>query len=149
MKIGKSVGLSLALGSLLYADFVRDNSLEVVNDTSTNLIWQDNKEAATVEKDWSDAKEYCANLTLAGYSDWYLPTIHILESIVDKSNTPKIKSSFQNVASDQYSYYWSSSNMWLVNFDDDGSSNFNNKTYSYYVRCVRGGQYGLFDYLII
>ena len=42
----KKIVLSLAVAtSLLQAEYIRDNSKEVVTDTETNLMWQDNSDA--------------------------------------------------------------------------------------------------------
>ncbi len=117
---------------------------DTFTDTKTGLTWQDNKAAAKVQKNWSDAKEYCKDLTLGGYSDWRLPSIKELQSIVDITKySPAIKSGFKHVAS---GYYWSSSEVvsdsslaWGV-FFGNGGTNFDDKSYKSYVRCVRGRQ---------
>ena len=62
-------------------DYTRDDSKEIVTDKVTGLQWQDNSEAKTVSKNWSDAKSYCEALTLGGHNDWRLPTIEELESM--------------------------------------------------------------------
>ncbi len=51
-------------------------------DQSTGLVWagKDNGEDVSPRK----AKSYCQNLSLAGYSDWRLPTLAELVSIYDK-----------------------------------------------------------------
>ena len=124
--------------------FTRDNSKEIVTDSVTGLMWQDDSSAKSVKKDWEDAKAYCQNLTHGGYNDWYLPSISELESLADVSKqNPAIKEGFKNVAS---SFYWSSSpnvsgskNAWYVYFSY-GSSYSSYKTYEYYVRCARAGQ---------
>ena len=50
-------------------------------DPSTGLMWtaKDNGNDIT----WRKAMKYCQNLSLAGYSDWRLPTIDELSSIYD------------------------------------------------------------------
>ena len=116
----------------------------VVVDKRTNLMWQDNSEVKTVQRDWSGAKSYCTNLHLKGYSDWFLPTHEELLSITDKSKyNPAIKKEFKNVIS---SNYWSfspnvsySKYAWGVHFKSGNSYN-ENKTDSYYVRCASAGQ---------
>ena len=117
---------------------------DTFTDAKTGLTWQDNSASASIEKDWSDAKSYCKNLTLSAKNDWRLPSIKELQSIVDiKKYNPAIKSGFKHVAS---YYYWSSSEYvsgssyaWEVYFYY-GSTSFNDKSDKYYVRCVRGRQ---------
>jgi hypothetical protein len=52
-------------------------------DSSTGLIWavRDNGEDVT----WGKAIKYCQKLSLAGYSDWRLPSIDELQAIYDDS----------------------------------------------------------------
>lgn len=116
-------------------------SAEIVTDKKTGLVWQDNSYAKSMKKDWSDSKDYCQNLILDGQSDWRLPTIKELQSIVNiKKSHPAIKEGFKNVAGS----YWSSSDCvsntssaWFVVFHS-GSTLSRAKTKKYYVRCVRG-----------
>ena len=109
-------------------------------DKATGLIWQDNKDAKTIKKDWDGAKEYCKNLDLGGYSDWRLPTKDELASIIDKTNTPTIKTGFKNVSS---SDYWSSSQVswkvskaWEMDFSSGYTHYYSNKSNKHFVRCV-------------
>ncbi|MCD6361375.1 MAG: DUF1566 domain-containing protein, partial [Armatimonadetes bacterium] len=137
---------SLVLGALV------DNGDRTVTDTSTGLMWQ--KEGPVSTMNWEDALAYCENLLLAGYSDWRLPTIKELASIVNLDRCdPAIDTEyFPNTVS---SYYWSSTTLayytstaWRVHFYF-GYVNGGLKSYSYYVRAVRGGQAGLLDNLVI
>ena len=105
-----------------------------------NLMWQDDNDAATVRKDWQGALDYCQNLNLAGHSDWRLPSIEELRTIVDKNNYPTIKSEFKNTASN---FYWSSTPgadgsgyAWYISFFT-GYENGSNKGNDGNVRCVR------------
>ena len=124
--------------------FVRDSAKEIVTNIKTGLVWQDDASVKSVIKNWSDAKHYCKNINFAGYSDWYLPTISQLESLVDtKSYNPAIKKEFKNVIS---SGYWSSSpgvsdssSAWHVYFEY-GNSSYYGKANNNYVRCARAGQ---------
>ena len=132
--------LLVACSSVVNAEIIRISD-EVVVDTDKNLMWQDNHEAKTVKKNWQGALDYCENLTFAGYSDWRLPNIVELESIVDDTKyNQAIKIGFQNVASDDY---WSSSQIvsgsshaWRGGFRN-GNDGFGHKSDSYLVRCVR------------
>jgi hypothetical protein len=134
------IGLSITIQA---DDFSRDDSTNIVTDSLTNLQWQDDEEAKTVEKDWQSAIDYCEALELGGKDDWRLPNYTELKSIVDRGSfNPAIYSSFQNIASNNY---WSSTTnasissfAWVVNFDY-GYDYYNDKSYSYFVRCVRAG----------
>ena len=121
-----------------------NNGDDTVTDNNTNLMWQDNADVAdeNMKKTWEDAKTYCTDLSLAGHSDWYLPSIEELVSISDKGRSyPSINPAFSNVVS---SRYWSSlanvsdtSFAWCVFFHNGGNSNLNGKSNTDYVRCVR------------
>ena len=133
----------LASRSRLADGSFRDNKDGTVTDTATGLMWQ--QTGATSKKKWKDALSYCKNLSLAGYTDWRLPTIEELRSLVDHSHQkPSINTTyFPNAIS---SFYWSSttyadytSHAWGVYFSY-GSGYFNYKNSDYDVRAVRGGQ---------
>ncbi|VAY88365.1 hypothetical protein MNB_ARC-1_976 [hydrothermal vent metagenome] len=136
----------LLMVTSLEADFIRDDIKEVVVDTSTNLMWQDNNDTNTTTKEWNDAIDYCEALDFAGYSDWHLPNFNELYGLVDKSKyNPATSSVFQNTASRKDDYYWSStlledhfpaSNAWIIGFLD-GTDDSNGKTADNFVRCVR------------
>lgn len=53
---------------------------DVWNDSDSGLTWQN--PPATEEMDWNTAMNYCDNLSLKGYSDWRLPSISELRSLV-------------------------------------------------------------------
>ncbi len=87
-----------------------DNGNGTVTDTSTGLIWQ--KDSARdghgdiKSMTWQEALSYCEALSLAGDTDWRLPTIKELRSIVDYSrHGPSIAPVF---AETRASNYWSS-----------------------------------------
>lgn len=105
--------------------------------TLNGLMWQDNKDAKSIATNWSDAKSYCKDLSLFGYTDWYLPSKGQLEDLYSK------KDKLRNVIS---SYYWSSSpsvsgskSAWYVYFYSGYSYGYD-KTTKLYVRCARAGQ---------
>ena len=126
------------------ADFIRDDVKEVVNDTTTCLMWQDDNASKTVTRTWQESIDYCEDMSFAGYDDWRLPNFNELYSIGDRSKVnPAIKDAFVNVS---YSVYWSSttyvkrtSTAWVVGFHL-GYDYINVKANDYYVRCVRDGQ---------
>jgi Protein of unknown function (DUF1566)/Viral BACON domain len=133
-------------------DNYTDNSDGTVTDTSTGVMWQ--KTASSNGMTWELSLAYCEGLNLGGHTDWRLPTIKELRSLVDYSRCdPAINTTyFPNTVS---SVYWSSttyadftSNAWGVYFFY-GYDNYFNKNYSYYVRAVRGGQSGSLGNLVI
>jgi len=134
------IGLSLAA----QADFVRDDAAQIVTDTRTGLQWQDNNDAKTVTKKWTEAISYCEDLNLGGHADWRLPNVNELLFLADRSkHYPAISSVFQNIV---LGYYWSSTafvgdddHAWLVSFYD-GFNSAHYKPYAFRVRCVRAGQ---------
>jgi len=128
-----------------------DNRDGTVTDTSTGLMWQQATAPGTYT--WDQAISYCGSLSLAGYTDWWLPTIDELKSLVDTRYRPTIDPTyFPDTAA---SWYWSSTThvsntnyAWNVYFDF-GYVSYPNKNYAGYVRAVRGGQSGLFGNLVI
>ena len=128
--------------SLLDAEITRDDNLEIITDSTMQLMWQDDAVSATTT--WQGAIDRCENLSLGTYNDWRLPNINELKTIMDRNKIgPAIVSTFANTSS---SNYWSSTtyerdkhSAWYIYFFDGSVSN-NAKEYSLYVRCVRGGE---------
>lgn len=121
--------------SLLY-------SADTVVDSDTNLQWQDNTEVKYYK--WDQAKNYCLDLSLGGYTDWRLPNVQELISIVDiQRSNPAIKKGFENVKSADYwtssGYAADSSKVWEVTFKDGRVFMYDSSS-SGYVRCIRGRQ---------
>ena len=130
------------------------NGDDTVSDNNTGLIWQqedDNqlyswyKASGTYHKRYNkNTSDVCGNLTLGGYTDWRLPAIKELESIVHygKSSPAIDSSAFSNTKS---TCYWSTDTYaanpaygWAISFDS-GQITGNTKEYNCYTRCVRGG----------
>jgi hypothetical protein len=137
--------------STLNAGVISQNG--IAKDSATGLMWQDDNDVQTIKKDYNGAKAYCENLTLGGFSDWRLPNIYELTTLLDntKSSQPRVLDGIANIVS---VYYWSSTTYasdsrlaWGVVFYD-GYDDWLDKTLSYNVRCVRAGQLN-FDNLVI
>ena len=115
---------------------------DIVSDSETGLMWQDDSAAKYIKKDWTGAVAFCKNLRLAQHDDWRLPIIKELIQIV--STNPRdggIKKGFKNVGAS--GYYWSSTAhessdafAWIMNFKRAYEYS-NYKTYERHVRCVR------------
>jgi hypothetical protein len=66
-----------------FANDLRDNNNGTVTDRATGLMWQ--KEGSSEGMTWANAKEYVNKLNsgqFGGYSDWRLPTIEELASLM-------------------------------------------------------------------
>ena len=136
-------GISLLIiPSLLQAKPFTDNGDSTVTDQKTGLVWQQSTGSTYT---WESALSYCESLTLGSKSDWRLPNVKELGSIVYHSlSSPTIDSTaFPSTLS---LYYWSSttslpqtSYAWSVHFGNASGMYKNNKSNNNYVRCVRGG----------
>ena len=72
-------------------------------DTFTTLVWQRADDG--IRRLWQDAVVYCGNLNLGGKTDWRLPTIQELQTIVDyTTHTPALSTEVFSGTSD---LYWS------------------------------------------
>ena len=60
-------------------------------------MWPKNGNLAGGVRNWNDAIDFANNVTLCGYTDWRLPNVNELESII-------------TIASDHYKYTWLLSN---------------------------------------
>ena len=143
----------VATAAAVAARFVVTSGAEpIVSDSRTGLVWQGCAAGQTGEactgsagtKSWQQALAYCEGLTWGGYSDWYLPNVTELSSIVDDHHiSPVIDPvAFPNTPS---SYFWSSSSYagsasdaWYVDFSF-GYVYYVGKSYGHAVRCVRRG----------
>ncbi len=142
-----------------FADF-KKNGDGTITDNDTSLIWL--LETADIDTDgdvdvddlvnWENALIYCENLTFAGESDWRLPTINELQSIVDYTR-PKDPYIYPNFKTTESHFYWTSTtiadatdHVWVVYFRDGvvmgkpKDNTVNNINNTFYVRAVRGGQ---------
>lgn len=119
-----------------------DNRDGIVTDEATGLLWQ--QKTPTKTMNWQNALTYCERLELGDHTDWRLPTITELLSLVDYSRyNPTVNTKyFPDTVS---SYYWSSTTYayntyyaWGVYFHNGYDYSYY-KNSSYYVRAVRKG----------
>ena len=133
-------GEKMLLGNLASSSV---NGAGIVEDSATGFMWQG---TYTSQKTWSEALQYCEDLTYAGYSNWRLPNINELASIVtyEQSNPA---SEFPDMPA---SYFWSSTfdaydynRAWGIKFKNGEvmlkkkGEKFNNFDGDSLVRCVR------------
>ena len=99
-----------------------DNADGTITDNATGLMWtqMDSEEGI----DWENALAYAENSEYAGYSDWRLPNVKELQSIVDYSYAPGAEDADKDRAAidllfsctpitneagvDDFGYYWTS-----------------------------------------
>ncbi len=97
-------------------DFL-DNSDQTISDNATGLMWQ---QSDMERANWDDAISECENASTAAHSDWRLPNVKELQSIVHYSRSPDTNNSaaidplfisnpFQNEEGiTDWGYYWAS-----------------------------------------
>ena len=124
-----------------------DNVDGTVKDNLTGLMWTRDTQQISGTKAWSEAITACNDLNYASYTDWRLPIVRELQSLIDFSQyNPELPSGnpFPNV---QSGLYWSSTTYvyltelaWYV-YVKHGYVGSNVKSY-YYVWPVLGGREG-------
>jgi len=127
-------------GSALPESSLLDNSDGTVTDLNTGLMWQQTDDDIT--RTWQEALNYCESLTYASYSDWRLPNIRELGSLIDTNQyRPAINNVYYPETND--STYWSStteSKVPAIAHEVDfstGVSTFESKSSYRLTRCVR------------
>jgi hypothetical protein len=93
-----------------------DNNDKTITDNATGLMWERDDAQSS---DFEDAISMCESSTTAGYTNWRLPNVKELQSIVDYSRSPDTTSgaaidplfnatSFMNEENmPDWGYYWS------------------------------------------
>ena len=138
--------ITLLITTEMFAEFSRNNEKEIVHDSITGLIWQDNEAVKLTLKKWTDAIRYCKELKLGGFDNWRLPSIEELQTITDYNrNNPALNNAFVNYFN---LGYWSSTTSvdsidkaWAVDTMNGSAHNYY-KPFSRYTRCVRDIQMG-------
>jgi hypothetical protein len=133
--------LLLLVTTAAQASRFTDNEDGTITDRSIGVMWQQGEGGL---KSWHDAVNYCDSLSLADYSDWRLPTVAELKSLVAKERGyPKIETKyFPDFPATRVSYWssveahgdWRRAKALVFTF---GTEDAPRKTKEYRVRCVR------------
>lgn len=121
-----------------------------VLDNWTGLLWQRHPPTTGAFSGvglyaWNEALQYCQNLVLEGYTDWRLPRLQELQTIIDRRRSaPSISPyAFPNTPLSNEANYWTATTRqgsgtyaWYVSFYA-GSVNSYYQMTPYRVRCVR------------
>ena len=116
----KAFNYLMVRGNLSYGiNEFTDNGDGTISDHATELMWMQEDNAAGVL--WKDALSYAESFEYAGYSDWRLPDVKELQSIVDYSRSPATSGAAaidplfsctgitNEAGEDDFPWYWSSS----------------------------------------
>lgn len=109
-------------------------------DGATGLQWQS---AHLPEQAWYEALQACEDLTLGGHSDWRLPNIKELETLVDRQSDDESRT-FQVLQTDTGTGAFWSSTPYLLNYGallirfNSGSQSNDYPGSDHAARCVRG-----------
>ena len=128
----------LLLTPLLIINLEAKNVLE---DTTTSLLWQDapiNKSALVTYK---EATNYCKYLEIGEYKDFRLPTLYELQTLINYENyKPAILDGFTYV---ENTTYWTTTvfadakdERWTIDFEK-GSRSVKATYYDRHFRCVQ------------
>ena len=122
-------------GNLLTSNFI-DNDDSTVTDLATDLMWQQDSDTMN----WEAALNYCETLNFAGCSDWRLPNIQELRTIVDYSKSPAVNPLFSTILGSNYvqssTLDVGGGGVWLL-WPIEGYINVGGATVSFSVLCVR------------
>ena len=119
-----------------------------VLDKETGLVWEQSPDTTT--RTWFNALSHCYQRVVGGRKGWRLPTIEELASLVDTSNSsPALPTGhpFTLTSAQEDGFYWSAttladvtSNAWGVGLFNGSVSFVVDKSVTFHVWCVRGGQ---------
>lgn len=95
-------------GEQLAANWISNKNGTVI-DKFSGLVWQQDTGNNGQPMMWKEALTYCESLNLAGYTDWRLPNIKELTSILDLTKIdPAINTEYFPYT--RSTFYWSSTN---------------------------------------
>lgn len=117
-----------------------DNKDGTITDSSSGMTWQQSDSGKGMI--WSDALNYCENLSLASKDDWRLPNAKELQYIVDYSRSPDTTKSpaidpvfktsiiVNEMGEDDYPFFWTSTT------HKSEASGYGNAVYIGFGKCI-------------
>jgi hypothetical protein len=123
-----------------------DNGDGTVLDHLTALVWTKDAQQIRGTMGWADALAACNNLHFAGHSDWRLPNVRELLSLIDYEQHDPALPEGHPFAHVQFLFYWSGTtydaapiNAWGVYLCNGYAFNYHKATggYVWPVRCVK------------
>jgi len=120
------------------------DAVDCVTDNLTGLVWARNA-YTTTKIVWSTAITYCEGLSYGGQTDWRLPNVKELQSLIDFDRYNPALPAGNPFIGVQLGGYWTSSsgagspgNAWKVQIPN-GNVSYESKSLTGYVWPVRGG----------
>jgi len=117
-----------------------EKSINIVTDTKHNVMWQDNQEVTEYLETFTTAEVYCETMVLNGYTDWRVPSIYELISIIDVNENNAINKKFKFINPNIYN----TNTTFLENDEDFMTVDFSSgiilkekKMNENYIRCIR------------
>jgi len=122
-----------------------DNGDDTMTDNLTGLMWTKDANLPNGTMDWYSALDFCNNLELGGHTDWRLPNVNELESLINANEANSATwlngQGFTNVQARNYwsstTYASSTGGTWVVGMRGGGVGAFYRSNYSFYVWPVR------------
>jgi len=135
----KYLYLILIISTILFSSNF-ENITKSVIDNKSNIMWQDNIEVTQYKENIIMAKIYCSELILNGYTNWKLPNIKQLITIVDPTNKRYINKKFKFVSGSRYisttKFILDNSKLWYIDFKN-GQLGYKKNDLKYNIRCLR------------
>ncbi len=127
-----------------------DNGNWTVTDNMTGLMWVKAPHYLSENsggKTWNNAIDFCNGLSFAGHSDWRLPNVRELQSLIDYGRILPALPYGHPFTDDPSFHYWSSSThaglsgyAWAVGLSHGDVDYVNKTTFQFHVWPVRAGQ---------
>ena len=120
-----------------------EHDREAVRDKRTGLVWE--RSPALDMSDWEMAQRRCSSSHAGGNTDWRVPTVQELATLVEPSSIEVKLPADHPFANVEPGIYWSATERWenrayasFVNFSSGRSATLE-KYMPTFVWCVRGG----------